>query len=394
MAQIQKRYTQRMLDAASCRQRFFIEHVKNFRLSNSERWFPPRLKDLLAELLFARDWAIANDKGEEHIETMMNRMERRWWSEIEAKHNINPRLREEMMAISAEAFRIANHYSECNRIDLIGKPLRKKQKPVIREIVEHRLPSFEKKKRGGVSRYSFASLIERVIDDGGYRKLFIRHFTSSTDPKEVRLELERRMDVWGTVWNAEKFFRKKIDSIVFDVIRTKSPSDPALLKCKQCKGSGKVKKRDVDQKVLVSCDKCGGDGIEAVSTKKCDTTVEIWTRCYHKYRGKSSTPHYKNAAEELIGALCDRGNTFVYRVEVQVDGAKIEQWLSDTYESIREIEQLSKRNTYPRNHSQCKTGFNGCPYRSYCSGAASEQSGEIFFKVSPEEYPGLHTWNR
>lgn len=392
MARPPGRFTQRMLDTAGCRHRFGIEYVNNFRLSDHEKWLPARLKDLVSELLFVRDWSVAKGNDEDKTKLLMSKMERKWWDVVVTNRNATADQIEEANRIREEARSIANHYSESQRIDLVQKVLQKKGKPVVRFIFESRLPSFEKKKKGGLSKYSFAGLIHKAIRDDGENKLFIRHMTSTTDPSEVRKEVERQIDIYGSVWIAEKFFKRKMDKIIIDIVRLKSPAIPTLNKCKKCKGVGKKEKEVSGNKVLVDCESCSGDGIGAVSVKRCDTTMEIWARLYHQYKGRMDSAHYRQQAEDLIGELYARGNTFSYRIEMPVDRAMIDQWLSDTFEQIREIESAKKRGVFPRNSSQCGTGHTSCPYRTICSGAIAKRQSEVFYKLNEEDYPGIDTW--
>lgn len=394
MAKHTEIFTQEMLNAMSCRRRYEIEHVKNFRLRDSNRWYPPRLKELLMELLFARDWAIADGRTEDSIELVIQRMKDRWWNEILGKHSPNEKALSEMFSIVDEAMSIIAYYSESQRIDLIHRYAHKNKKPIVRILAENRLPSFEKKKMGGSSKYSFASLIDKIIIEDGKYKLFFYYLTSTPDREEVSSELERRLDIWGTVWNAQRLIGRRIDSIVFDVVRTKPPAQPMLLKCRKCKGGGEIIKDVQGEKVLEDCPKCGGDGVDAVSTKRCDTTGDIWVKTYHKYRGRDTTEHYKAAAEKIISELYDRGETFSYRLEFPVIDEMIERWLCDTYENIREIKHAEKRNTFPKNPSQCGVSFNSCPYRSICSGATSRKSHDVFFKLCTDKYPGIHLWSK
>lgn len=390
MARPKTRYTQRMLDSASCRHRYELEFVKNLRRRESEKWFPPKLKDLVSELLFARDYAIARGFKGGEVNNLVNRMERKWWETVRANRYAKQEHIEDAREFIETARRIVDHYSDSQKIDIIAKYVKRKKSPIVRMIIEHRLPTFEKKKIGGPSKYTFASSIDRVFREGDEYKLLVHHLTSSVDPAEVRYELARRIDIYGTVWNAEKFLKKKISTIVFDVVRTKPPAIPTLINCKKCKGSGSIKQ---DDGYHIECPKCAGMGIAYVSTRRCDTTAEIWIGQYQQYayKGEASTAKYKEQAEELIGHLAGRGNTFSYRVEMAVSRETIDMWLADTYEQIRELAAAARRGTYPRNTSQCGSTHAACPYRTQCAGL-NDKNSEVFFRLVEEAYPGLKTW--
>lgn len=398
MARPLTRFTQRMLDSASCRQRYNLEFVKNFRHKEYDKFFPPKLKDLLSELLFARDYAIARGFERAEVSDLVNRMERKWLSEIRSNKGVKQEHIEDAREFVDIARKIVDHYSESQRIDLIAKYVKKKNQPIVRVVTEHRLPTFEKKKLGGPSKYTFASLIDRVFHDENGYSLMVRHFTSNANPDDVKWELDRRLDVYGTVWNAEKLLKKKISKIVFDVVRTRPPSMPLLINCKTCNGSGEKEAKDGKIKIQTICDNCAGTGVSRVSAKRCDTTVELWLREYSKYTRRKGilslkTEKYKDQVTELIGHLAAKGNTFSYRIEVGVVREAIDTWLASTYEQIRELEAVVKRGTYPMNTGQCGRNNDQCPYRTACS-IVKQKSDGVFFKLVDEEYPGLKPWQR
>ena len=385
-------YTQRMLDVATCRERYQIEYMRNLRRSGFSIWSPPTLKRLLAEMLYARDYSIALKKTKREVEALVSRAAQMWMVNVKKDMRFGPKQLTDLAAIELEGIGILKHYEEVNEKDYTElKFPKRKKKPIARHYIEHRLPSFEKKKQGGTSKHSFAFLLDRVTEKNGEYVLTVRHLTSNRDPREVRRELETRMDIFGNVWAATKLLRKQVAWVEFDVVRTKVPSEPHVLNCKTCGGKGivatKIAWGDLDD-----CDKCNGTGIGGLSKRPCDTTLEIWKRkaqrLTHLDQGKVEAD-----SEVLLNVLKERGETFAYRIKVPVEESQMDDWLKDTYEQIREIEAAKKRGTFPKNTSQCNSAGRRCPYTTYCyRGVALEK--EPYFKKETDICSELVTWEK
>jgi hypothetical protein len=307
---------------------------------------------------------------------------------------------EAVMDIEREGQLIVLHYQSVHVVydkQRRGRFLMRDGKPAIRKLVEFALPTNERRKIGGPSKHRFAFLLDGVVRHGKEPILIVRYFTTNRDPSAVKEDLCSRMDVAGMAWAASKLAKRPVRVVEFDVVRAKAPSFPQMLKCRKCSGSGSIAVGDTvkdssvfSKSTLVDCGSCAGTGHGDISTKACDTTVEIWESTLAK------NPHIDQAAArekagKLLSELSSRGQSFSYRFQRVITDDEIDSWLADAYEGIREIGAARKRDTWPRNHGACIGKGGHCPYRDICTGRLDE--GAPAFKIVKDTYPGLVTWN-
>jgi hypothetical protein len=373
--------------AASCRHRFNIEYVNDYRLANRSRWFPPRVKSLLAEVLYARDLALALNKEPGEVDGIVARAAEKWSRDTRAASTHDEDLAATMRAIEDDVAGILVHYEDAHAS--VAHAIKRKGKPVVRRIVEHRLPTFERKKIGGPSKYTVAHLLDRLtVNEDGEPMLVVRHLTSNADPLDVRTELGHRLDIPGLCWAASKLNRKPVRVVEFDFVRTKPPSIPNTTKCRHCKDGYCLTEDDSGLKVRKPCPTCNGTGVGGMSVAACDTTWAIWNSKLEQYKHLDHDKQ-REAARSLLNRLAKRGESFAYRVRRFVTDEQIDSWLADTYETIREIETARRRGTWPRNPRACAARGSVCPYRRVCAGTLRD---EAVYEIADDPYPGLYSW--
>lgn len=373
--------------AASCRHRFNIEFVNDYRLANRSRWYPPSVKSLLAEVLYARDLALALNKKPGEVDGIVARAAANWQRDTRAACSIDEDFERTVREIEDDVAGVLVHYE--GQHGNVAHAIKRNGKPVVRRIVEYRLPTFEKKKLGGSSKYSAAFLLDRLTtNEDGEPMLVVRHLTSNADPLDVRTELGHRLDVPGLCWAASKLYRKPVRVVEFDIVRTKPPSEPRTTKCRHCVNGYRMTEDDAGLKVRKPCTTCNGTGVGGVSVAACDTTWAIWNRKLEQYKHLDHDQQ-REAARSLLNKLAKRGESFAYRVRRSVTDEQVDTWLADAYETIREVEAARRRGTWPRNPNACVARGSVCPYRRVCAGTLRD---EAVYEIADDPYPGLYSW--
>lgn len=381
------RYTDRMLYAAACKHRFNLEFNKDFRRVRQSDWYPANIKTLMAQVLWARDWALAGKKRLGEVDAFMAKLTMRWAERVrlDGGQFMSREDHEAVMECERAITSIERHYQTAlpDAPRYVFRKLNTKRCPVVHRRVEYRLPSCASGRPGGPSRYTYACSLDRVVIENGEPRLTVRHFTSSGDPVAITRDLGLRFDVAGQLWAASKLLRRPVRVVEFEVVRTKAPSTPRALKCKSCKGEGVALIHDGDP----TCKKCSGTGVGGLGVGACDTTWDIWKDTLAKYSHLNVDDHI-NRAGKVLDELRRRGETFAYRLHKEFTDKQIDDWCADTYNAIREIDRARKIDTWQRNPHVCNTRKAPCPYRAACAEVNQEP---IFVKVS-EDFPGIISW--
>lgn len=390
------RFTDRMLYAAACKHRFNLEFNSNFRRTGYSPWYPPNMKALMAQAFWARDWAHARNKSASEIGAFVSKIIIRWAERVHSvsRQKMNNEDAASVLEAERDIIKIMDHYHSVLDVadKVVFRKIVGKRMPVIRRLVEYRLPSYAKRKRGGVSKFTYACILDRLgweqFEKSKEPVLTVRHFTSSNDPVAMARELHMRIDVVGKLWAASRLMRRPVRLVRFDVVRTKAPAIPRALNCRSCGGKGVHELKAEDANKDPTCKNCGGTGIGAISVGPCDTTYDIWREEVLRYPHLNLEDHMGRAGKTLDD-LRRRGETFAYRIMRGYDEEHIESWLSSTYWAIREIEQARKNAVWPRNPHMCNHRIAACPYRRICAlGSVNEP---LLMKVE-EPYPGLMDW--
>jgi hypothetical protein len=169
---------------------------------------------------------------------------------------------------------------------------------------------------------------------------------------------------------------------IVDVVRVKAPSIPDTVQCRKCRGDGKVGVGTPEEK---PCAECGGTGVGGMSKRACDTTVSVWMET-------ASTVGLDATAEaarcpEVIEKIRSRGETFAYRMEVEVAVAELKEWATDAVAIAAMSEVHATRKHWPRNPDACVGRSGPCPYRRVCSHQADVDVA--WFTSSVEPFPGI-----
>ncbi len=211
--------------------------------------------------------------------------------------------------------------------------------------------------------------------------LFVTYTTGTSYRGEVTEDRRLDMRVLASAWAAARWSRRAVDTVIFDVVRTTPPREPATLRCGACKGTGALLRVVLDTPPGARCPDCAGTGVGGISRAACDTTIEVWERAVLKH------PHLNMAAErvpasELLNKLQARGDTFAYRVSTGIRPADLAGWLADVRVLFIAAKAWARRGRWPRNPAAC-IGVRGyCPYRDYCRGTSQDDETPYFQKLA------------
>lgn len=381
------RFTSRMLSALTCPKRFEVEYIRNLRRSGGKPWpYPPNIKDVLSLMLRQRDLALATGKSRQHAESDARVALHKWEADVFDSFGASAgrkmeKIAEQSITIGRESVAIYNHYDRVHACDFdnqvkVYKP--KERMKLVSRLLEFKLPN----KGFTESSFSFAGVIDRVDIIGDDLVLIFRHFTSRADTTKIEQELQTSFDWRGLAFLVEKETGKEVATILFDVVRTKAPMTPGIITCKKCSG------RATED----ACLKCNGTGVSGISKASCDTTAEIWKSEVAKNHHLNFDDEVRKAGK-LLEKLHQRGDVFAWRNQIRIGdisytkGSPKDQWLKDTCERIRTIEQFKKNGYWPRNTYSCSGRGLSCPYLKPCSGFLD--SNDPFFMKVDDEYPGI-----
>ena len=389
-----RRLTPRMMaTVASCRARYKYEFEDGLRRRSGGSFpWPPRLKDLLREVFWARDEAMAEWGDSDSWDALLSAVLEEWAKLVRdrAPANIDrARLDTSITSTALEARAIANHYQNVHHGGFSDPQIwRDKHGPVVRRMVEFK-PPIPLDRDGSYrvrSRYSLAITLDKVVSIHGVPWLVVRHFTSDRDRESVLADLKQRMDWRGHAWGAAEAIGCGVAGILFDVIRTKPPSRPGTVQCRHCKGSGESV--DPVTTAKAECAQCAGTGVGGLSKQACDTTTEVWKDTLMRYPHLLTDEHAAIHRDAVL-RLRERGETFAYRALVKVPREALVEWMFDTYATIKELDAARRHGRWPRNTAACLGRAGACPYRAPCSAVGQERDTFLFDKVD-EAFPGEH----
>lgn len=384
----ESRITARMLWSLQCPRRYEIEFRNDYRLKGYRPppW-PPSMKSLLHAALRERDKANVRERflsgppdplrGKVAVESVL----RVYADQLRkvrgvASYDEVKRSDAEIDKLIEDARRVLSHYddSEHAPLDFASDGERR---PLVDRLAEIQVFDwiYVERVAGVVKREQLPPAV------------LVRHFTSTVDPVDVARELEMNLGLVGQMWAASQLIGRPVTEALVDVVRTKPPAIPDTVQCRSCRGGG-VTKGKVDGETFInaeSCSKCGGTGFGGMSKKPCDTTIEIWDATVTE-RGLDIGEQRERCAE-TVRKIEERGESFAYRVVVEVPFAAIEAWEQDMVAAADLIPHYKKTGFWPRNPNACagRTGY--CKYRKVCSHHGEEDIA--WFTRTVEPYPGL-----
>jgi hypothetical protein len=337
--------------------------------------YPPKLKDAVRLALAERDQSIAAGLGSDELLERQRKVLFDWCDQV---HFDAPAMMSKdekavlLLAIEeirSEASRIVDNYNDCFAYahESVHVTTGRKKEPVVGRLVEFKLPTVKKNRTiGRGSKWSYACRLDRIyITHTGHTSLLIRAFTSR--PSQQKANMLPFMPWWaGHLWAAEKLIKRKIDEVTFDVVRLKAPSEPQLVKCRKCAGTG--------------CELCHGSGFGRLSKRQCDTTQPMLDRVLKKF------PHITTSGIEWAQHLAGRKSGFSYREHLTIGDKDyyIDQWLRGTYDTIRQLELVGASGGWPQNPYECDK----CQFMGPCTAQWRYENDAPFIRVH-DEYPGL-----
>jgi len=177
-----------------------------------------------------------------------------------------------------------------------------------------------------------------------------------------------------------------------EVVRTKAPSKPDTIQCRKCKGSGQVVSGSDGGSGSTACAECNGTGIGGVSQQRCDTTLAVWQKSVLGY-GLDLAVEAQRCSKQVI-QLQERGDVFVYTMNMQITDSVVEQWRDETLAlaNTRWLHRGAGR--WPRNTTQCNGGVSPCRYRYACTRAMNEDLEGAYFVHFNDPTPGIYRYNQ
>jgi len=369
-------HTPRMLEIfATCRKKYEMAHVNGLRRAGRGKL---SLKELLAELFRARDIAIAMSIAD--VPRVMNTALHMWKAQV-TQEGFN---QEEIREICDEANNIAAYYhathlSEDRRLSFkqveasrLRNTKSKKLEPLVGRILEGRILN-PKTRRQSMSKVAIRldGVVMHECSTGMKPALLVRYFTSNPNRQEVESELRERIDWRPHLWLAMHLLKVPIDRIVFDVVRTKAPREPKMLKCTKCKGKG--------------CEECANTGVGLPSSESVDTTLRVWSSAVLKHK-HLDTDKIKEKCGRVIDRLKVKGETFAYRFETPVSPAGGVHWEREAWEVFSDIKRQRRREIWPKNIGACKGVHGLCSFLPACREEDSESIA--WYVKADDKYPG------
>jgi len=155
------------------------------------------------------------------------------------------------------------------------------------------------------------------------------HKTVGTKDRNYFNRLDTDYQVRAYAWAVSRFLGMQVKGVVYNVLRTKLPAEPDVLK------SGKISKR-----------------------ANIDTTLEVFEAAL------SRTGSDPSEYADILDRLRNEGNTFFLREEREFTPEELHQWALDFYFITRDIRNSGS--PY-RNPASC-TLYGGCEFRELCAG--------------------------
>lgn len=373
------RYTMDSLATlATCRRRFEIEHVKNFRPRYwSDGLYPPSIKDVLRLTLAKRDELLLKGFSQDQIWTEMQWQVGNWANNVHKNAPMlgfkeKTQLAIDIGKIYEDALGIIKHYlfawpdEEQKAIHITRK---KTQFDLCNQEIIIRL-----RKNGRRTKWSYACQLDSVLGHSS-PVLMLRHFTSSSFIKKISKNL-RDSSWWiGHVLAASEITGKRIEQVVFDIVRTVSPSTPKAVICTRCKGSRALTGKDG----TVICPNCKGTGYWRISKAPCAAT----TRTLEAFHVQHP---YIEIKEDLRNKLTRSESSFAWRYPLTVDWSRVEDWQRNAIATIQEGVAARRNGYWPRNVKACNVPGRRCPYRGPCNRPLEYADVAPYKKVESENY--------
>lgn len=267
------------------------------------------------------------------------------------------------------------------------------------------LPMARTQRNSGLDYGGKIDLIMRKLREPGVGKLVVweHKSTTVTSPDSYERGLLLDGQCRGYVYAAHRLYDDQAkpslldpgacvaDEVMYNVVRSRAPSEPATTKCKKCKGYGFTKavacaacggQGCVDDPVLgdsvdcpacggrgatrgagsADCEACAGTGVGGISRKQIDTTPEVYRRVLRRY------PHVQEADyADFIDGLRNAAPYF-YRFNVAVLRDEMRQWFQDTLLVGRQIATAIHRSPMAVTHNLAACNMPGrpCRYRELC----------------------------
>jgi len=382
---------------AKCPRRYEIEFVNNYRLKGRRPapW-PPSIKSLLREALRERDFTTTRNVGALRTRAASEAIMSVYYDELRTVlGNVPAQEAAEFGMVIAqvvdESRRIMRHYEEAYRGDRLVIAVDKTGAPFVDRIVERKLLA---------SEMTFAERVDAIVEIPGRTNengktgkvpevaVLVRRFTSNSNPDDVRSDLVHDLALRGQLWAASHLVGDPVTVAIVDVVRTKAPSIPDTVQCRKCGGQGRHEKGQKEEDgtwTPAKCETCEGTGVGGMSKRACDTTESVWMETA-RANGLDATTEAARCSD-VIGKIRARGETFAYRVEVEVQVAELKEWSTDAVALASIAEVYATRKHWPRNQDACVGRSGPCPYRKVCSHQGD--ADVAWFTKTDEPYPGL-----
>jgi hypothetical protein len=249
-------------------------------------------------------------------------------------------------------------------------------RPILHQLVDLGIPG----PTGRPSGCRVVVPLDGIVEAHGLPWAFVRHFTNTVEPADVRHDLPLDLDLRpavaaaSAVVMAETVTHHRVAGAIVEVIRLRSPSEIKALGCRRalCRLADPTVQEDPP------CPDCAGTNVSGLSTAAVDSTIDEWEATLARY------PHLDPAKERfraaiLLGRLRERGESFSYRVEVPVDSMACRAWASDVRSTFRLL-TTARRVGFPRNPGACDVP--PCPYRAVCANRLDPNTAP-FQRVDP-----------
>ena len=232
--------------------------------------------------------------------------------------------------------------------------------------------------KGTPSHWRYAGIPDLVVRDREDTRIkIVDHKTTSHSNREAyqaELELDPQSRGYCMLWSV--LHEGQAADFVFDVQRSKIPTEPQALICKKC--NNKIKKDPTY--VNADCPDCKGTNVSGITTRKdLDTTLKVYQAALDRYPHlDTSTPEYQEALQR-IGA---RADSWAYRFELAYQPGELEDFHREAYEVTRE---MSEAGYWTRNLGACFAPGRVCVYRHLClaeGNSAREAEARAMFRVA------------
>ncbi len=178
----------------------------------------------------------------------------------------------------------------------------------------------------------------------------VEHKTLGAKDSQYFRRLETDFQIRAYVWAVSRFLGVPIKGVSYNVLRTKLPVEPEILK------NGSISKR-----------------------ANIDTTLEVFMAAL--IRTNSNPADYA----DVLDRLRSEGNTFFMRREMEIPPEDLRRWLLEMYHVTRDLRR--SRFIY-RNPTACSL-HGGCEYRDLCSGLLPADEVSTRYRALVTKHPEL-----